>query len=111
MVEFYRDVVGLKVTYPMDSSDLGSEMWVTLDAGSSILAIHGGGSVQGSGSVQLSLKIDDVEALYSDLKSRGVDIEEPHPVGPSVISAKARDPEGNVLSFDEVKASVDAASG
>ena len=111
LVEFYRDIVGLKVTYPKDSTDLGSEEWITLDAGGTTLAIHGGGEVQGSGSVQLSLRIDDVNAIYTSLKARGVDIDEPHGVGPSVVSAKARDPEGNVLSFDEIKTPADAASG
>ena len=33
VAEFYRDIVGLNVTYPAPDSDLENENWVALDAG------------------------------------------------------------------------------
>lgn len=34
VAEFYRDIVGLKVTYPAPDRELENENWVALDAGS-----------------------------------------------------------------------------
>jgi len=103
MVEFYRDFVGLKVTYPEGKTNLSKETWVSMDAGSCSLAIHGGGDVRGSGSALLSFKVDDLDFTYWDLKKRGVDIEEPREVSPGVTAAKARDPEGNTVSLEQIK--------
>lgn len=102
VAEFYRDMLGLKITYPSQGADLEKENWVTFDAGSAALAIHGGGDIRGSGSVLLSFKVDDLEFTYWDLKKRGVDIQRPREVSPGVRAAKARDPEGNTVSFEQV---------
>ncbi len=104
MAEFYRDVVGLKVKYPGPDSSLEDENWIAFDAGSSTLAIHGGGDVRGSGSVLLSIKVEDIDFTYWDLKKRGVDIQKPREVYPGTKAAKARDPEGNTISFEQVSA-------
>ena len=105
MAEFYRDVVGLIVTYPAPDASLEDENWIELDAGSVKLAIHGGGDIRGSGSLLLSIKVDDLDFTYWDLKKRGVDIQKPRQVWEGVKSAKARDPEGNTISFEQVTAS------
>ena len=105
LAEFYRDVVGLKVSYPGPDANLEDENWVAFDAGSATLAIHGGGDIRGSGSVLLSLKVDDLDFTYWDLKKRGVDIQKPRVVSEGTRSAKARDPEGTTISFEQVTAS------
>lgn len=105
MAEFYRDVVGLKVVYPGPDANLEEENWVEFDAGPAKLAIHGGGDIRGSGSVMLSLKVDDLDFTYWDLKKRGVDIQRPRDVWEGTRAAKARDPEGNLVSFEQVGAS------
>ena len=102
LAEFYRDIVGFKVTYPSPDTGFEGENWIAFDAGGAILAIHGGGDIRGSGAVLLSIKVDDLEFTYWDLKKRGVDIQPPHEVSPGVRAAKARDPEGNILSFEQV---------
>ncbi len=104
MAEFYRDVVGLKITYPEKADDLENENWVAFDAGSTTLAIHGGGDIRGSGSVLLSIKVDDIDITYWDLHKRGVDIQRPREVWAGTRAAKARDPEGNTISFEQVSA-------
>ena len=41
MSHFYRDTLGLKVSYPADKADLDGEVWVAFDAGTATLALHG----------------------------------------------------------------------
>ena len=53
----------------------------------------------------LSLKVGDIQSTYRQLSEAGVDISEPRELGPGVVGAHARDPEGNRLSFDQVEAS------
>ena len=102
MAEFYRDMVGLKMTYPEPGSSLEDQNWIEFDAGSIKLAIHGGGDIRGSGSVLLSIKVEDLDFVYWDLKKRGVDIQKPREVWEGTRAAKARDPEGNAISFEQV---------
>ena len=43
MVAFYRDALGLTLTYPTGIAELAREVWVTLDLGCGCaLALHGG---------------------------------------------------------------------
>jgi predicted enzyme related to lactoylglutathione lyase len=102
MVRFYRDVIGLEVTYPAPDADFSGENWVTLSAGSCTLAIHGGGEIKGSGAAILSFRVDDLDYTYWDLKKRGVEIEEPRKVSDDVRAAHLRDPEGNRVSLEQV---------
>ena len=90
------------MTYPASPGDLSKENWVTLDSGSCQLAIHGGGEVRTSGSVILSIKVDDLEFSAFDLKEKGVDVEPIYEVAPGVKSAKLRDPEGNRISLEQI---------
>ena len=41
-VAFYRDVLGLRVTWP-DVGDFSGEHWVTFATGAATLALHSGG--------------------------------------------------------------------
>ena len=102
LVRFYRDVLGFAITYPESEENLAQENWVTLDSGSCQLAIHGGGEVRTSGSVILSIKVDDLEFAAFDLKEKGIEVDPIHEVAPGVKSAKLRDPEGNRLSLEQV---------
>ena len=103
MVDFYRDAVGLEVVFPNDApaDGFGNESWVQLASGGANLALHGGGTRQGSGAATLSFKVEDVEAVYLNLKRQNYEIEPPVELGPGVMVAKAVDPEGNRLSFDQ----------
>lgn len=101
LVRFYRDVLGFAVTYPETEENLAQENWVTLDSGGCKLAIHGGGEVRTSGSVILSIKVDDLEFATFDLKEKGIEVDPIYEVAPGVKSAKLRDPEGNRLSLEQ----------
>ena len=101
LVKFYRDALGFAVTYPGLAQDIAKESWVTLNSGSCQLAIHGGGEVRTSGSVILSIKVDDLDFAAFDLREKGFDVEPIYEVAPGVKSAKLRDPEGNRLSLEQ----------
>jgi len=102
LAKFYRDALGFSITHPESPSDITKENWVTLDSGSCQIAIHGGGEVRTSGSVILSIKVDDLEFSAFDLKEKGFDVEPIYEVAPGVKSAKLRDPEGNRLSLEQL---------
>ncbi len=102
LVKFYSDALGFAVTYPESTGDLAREAWVTLDSGSCQPAIHGGGEVRTSGSVILSIRVDDLDFAVFDLKEKGFDVEPVYAVAPGVKSAKMRDPEGNRLSLEQI---------
>ncbi|MGY8879188.1 MAG: VOC family protein [Dehalococcoidia bacterium] len=102
LAKFYRDILGFEITYPESPTDLAKESWVTLNSGSCQLAIHGGGDVRTSGSVILSIKVEDLEFTAFDLKEKGFEVEPIYEVAPGVKSAKLRDPEGNRLSLEQV---------
>jgi predicted enzyme related to lactoylglutathione lyase len=101
LAEFYSDVLGFEVTYPPNADDLSSETWIELNAGSAKLAIHGGGEIKTSGSIILSVKVDDIEFARFDLEQRGIDHEPIFEVSPGVRSVKLRDPEGNRISLEQ----------
>ena len=102
LATFYRDVIGLPMTYPDTDRELASENWATLDAGNCILAVHGGGEIRTSGAAILSLQVEDLDYRCFDLKQRGIDVDPIFEVAPGVRSAKLRDPEGNRLSLEQL---------
>ena len=42
-VRFYRDILGLSISYPKGLIDYSNQMWVTFETGACELALHGGG--------------------------------------------------------------------
>jgi catechol 2,3-dioxygenase-like lactoylglutathione lyase family enzyme len=47
--------------------------------------------------------VDDISALYAWLQQRGIAVTEgPHPIGPRRVALFIRDPDGNVLEFDQL---------
>ena len=101
LAKLYRDALGFAVTNPESAGDLAKEAWVTFDSGSCQLAIHGGGEVRTSGSVILSIRVDDLDFAVFDLKEKGFEVEPIYEVTPGVRSAKLRDPKDNRLSLEQ----------
>ena len=66
------------------------------------LAIHSGGEINSGSRTKLSTKVDDLDLMRQDLKNRGFEIDEPKSVSPYVKSANMSDPEGNLISLDQV---------
>ena len=100
-VRFYRDVFGLKVTYPTGLDSYADEFWVTLDAGGIVLALHGGGQGRlGADAPKIVFGVADIHAARADLLAKGVNIDEVRSAAPSVWVCDGRDPEGNPFSIE-----------
>lgn len=100
-VGFYRDVLGLEVSYPADLDSYEDQHWVTFDTGACTLALHGGGDQeQGKDAPKYVFDVDDVATTRSELLEHGVTVGEVRNPAPDVEVADARDPEGNVFSIE-----------
>ena len=104
-VAFYRDKLGLKVTYPEGVVDYANEGWVTFDTGRCVLALHGGGRIrQGeTPSHRIVFQADDIQASRNKLLARGVQVGEVRSPAPGVQVVDGRDPEGNVYAIESHK--------
>ena len=96
-VAFYRDRLGLTVTYPFGDEPL-NEHWATLGAEGASLALHGGGpGATGKMAPEIVFTTSDVEASRAHVMSMGVEmseITEPHH-GTTLCHGK--DPDGNTF--------------
>ena len=64
LVAFYHDRLGLPVRYPAGLTDYGDQMWVELDAGNCVLALHGGGQRRlGADAPKIVFRVDDMTRL------------------------------------------------
>jgi len=100
-VTFYRDVLGLPVTYPAGLSDYSEQYWVTLDGGGCVLALHGGGQGRlGPDAPKLVFRVRDVAIARTGLLAQGVEMGEVRSPAPGVTVCDGRDPEGNGFSVE-----------
>lgn len=100
-VAFYRDVIGLPLTFSSEASG-----WAEFDVGGASLAVErcDRGDPEAAGLVGrfvgVSLQVSDIEQVYQTLVARGVPFTgapERQPWGGSL--AHFRDPDGNVLTL------------
>lgn len=101
-VSFYRDKVGLKLTYPADRTDFTNENWVTFATGSCIFALHSGGRIRTgeTPSHRIVFRVKDIHATRSELVGRGLTLSEVRSPAPNVWVVDGRDPEGNVFALE-----------
>ena len=78
MVAFYRDALGLPLTYPTGVAELAKEVWVTLDLGCGCaLALHGGGKRRfGEDAPSLVFRCDDLVTAGAALSAAGARLAE-----------------------------------
>ena len=101
MVQFYRDVLGLKVTIPVTGENLKHLYWVTFETGQCTLALHGGGSGNtGLDAPKFVFRVDDVPASRAALIEQKVEMGEMRSPSPGVEVCDGKDPEGNVFSIE-----------
>ncbi|MBD3403168.1 hypothetical protein GF420_09760 [candidate division GN15 bacterium] len=99
-VAFYRDVIGLKVTFPQGIEDYSTETFVTFDSDGFSLALHSGGQrLVSEDAPRLVFVVDDIETARDYLRSEGVLMSEIFSPTPGVQVADGRDPEGNRFSI------------
>lgn len=100
-VEFYRDVMGLRVTYPEGVEDYRHENWVTFDTGGCVLALHSGGARRiGEGMPRIVFGVDDIQAAREYLQQKGVRLGIPRQAPSGQWICDGDDPEGNPLSIE-----------
>ena len=104
-VKFYRDKLGLKVTYPEGVVDYANESWVTFDTGRCVLALHSGGRTRQdeTPSHRIVFEAGDIQAARNKLLHRGVQLGEVRSPAPGVQVVDGRDPEGNVYAIESHK--------
>ena len=102
-VSFYRDKLGLGLTYPRDKVDFEKENWVTFDTGSCIFVLHSGGRIRTgeSPSHRIVFRVRDIHATRNELVGRGLTLSEVRSPAPKVWVVDGRDPEGNVIALEE----------
>ena len=104
-IEFYRDVLGLPLKFSSDS-------WTEFNAGTTTLALHGGGKRQPqsatsephrdmAGTASIGFNVDDVQATYEFFESKGVKftLTPTSRQNEGIILAVAVDPDGLDISF------------
>jgi len=95
-VRFYCDVLGLSVR--PDRPDFGfGGAW--LDAGGQQVHLVEGALPQDEGQ-HFALQVDDLDLAIDDLRSRGVGVSDPIPVG-SARQAFVNDPDGNLIELHQ----------
>lgn len=101
MVQFYRDVLDLRLTNPtiMDPAD---ENWVTFETGNCLLALHSGGKGNtGADAPKIVFRVQDIMSARFQLLESGVAAGEIRSPTPGIAVVDARDPEGNPFSIEE----------
>ncbi len=100
-VEFYRDVLGLEVSYPAGLTTYSDQYWVTFATGSCVLALHGGSSKNhGRDAAKFVFGTDDLDGARTELTRSGVRVSEIREPAPGVRVFDGWDPEGNVFSLE-----------
>ena len=100
-VRFYKDVLELPLSYPLDLDSYQDQPWVTFDVGECVLALHSGG--QGHVSLdapKFVFQVADVGAARETLLGRGVVVGEVRVPSPGVYVSDGEDPEGNKFSIE-----------
>lgn len=100
-VRFYRDLFGLKVTFPGELTNYAKEFWVTLDAGGVVLALHGGGQGRlGKDTPKIVFGVAEIQAARAELIADDVYMDEVRSPTQGVLVCDGRDPEGNLFSIE-----------
>lgn len=102
MVAFYRDALGLSVTWPVDKDDYSQEFWVTFKTGTCTVALHGGGrGPRTEGETRYGFTVSNAVATRDWLIGRGVKCGELRSPAPGVSVVDFWDPEGNMLFVEQ----------
>ncbi|MCA9941531.1 MAG: hypothetical protein KC418_22985 [Anaerolineales bacterium] len=100
-VRFYRDLLGLEVTYPRGLVDYSAESWVTFGTGACTLALHGGGQRDlGRDAPKIVFRVAQIEEARRALLAQGVSLGDLFEAAPGTRVVNGVDPEGNPFSLE-----------
>jgi glyoxylase I family protein len=95
---FYSGVLGMAELPRHDFAFGGA--WLDAGNGRQVHLIEG--EVPPSLGQHFAFRVDDVDATVAQLRSAGIDVSEPKPVGDTNMrQAFAHDPDGNLLEFSQ----------
>jgi catechol 2,3-dioxygenase-like lactoylglutathione lyase family enzyme len=94
-VRFYRDILGLKITYPKGLEDYSKEMWVEFTLGKGSLALHGGADSKPDVNHEVVFWVENIQQAFEIIRFAGVQINEIRPLEGGAPIAEGRDPEGH----------------
>jgi glyoxylase I family protein len=95
---FYRDVLGMSLLQRPDFPFAGA--WLDAGNGRQIHLIEA--DVPADRGQHVAFRVDDVDAVVAALRSAGVEVRDPKPVGDTNIRQTfTHDPDGNLLEFTQ----------
>lgn len=100
-VAFYRDALGLAVSWPDGVEDYSREHWVTFNTGGAVLALHSGGEGSAGTPPKFGFSVNDIHAARIELLARGVSCGEVRSAAPGIYILDCRDIEGNSFFLDQ----------
>lgn len=110
-LRFYRDIIGLEVTFPSVVTLMSEIHWVTFQTGACTLALHYGGKGSlGNDAPRFVFKVDDIQKTRLEMIERKVVVGEIRSPAPGTQVFDAVDPEGNRFSFESVFESAEESS-
>ena len=98
-VRFYRDVMGFSIRYPAGLTNYGSQMWVELEAGGCILALHGGADQPADGQQELVFEVADLHQARQTLIDAGIAVGAIRTLEDGRLIASGADPAGHRFSI------------
>jgi catechol 2,3-dioxygenase-like lactoylglutathione lyase family enzyme len=93
-VRFYRDTLGLKLRFQ-------SPFWSEFETGETSLALHPASADNPAGSVQLGVRVEDLDRFQAEAEARGIIFTSPPREVHGTRLARFRDPEGAEISVSE----------
>jgi len=101
-VEFYRDTLGLKVTWPTDLDDYSKEHWVTFATdGGAVLALHSGGVDTSGTPARFGFLVPDVAATRQALLEANVRCNDIREAAEGILVVDCWDPETNPFFVEQ----------
>lgn len=101
MVRFYRDSLGLSISWPTGRENYAGEHWVAFDAEGSTLALHSGGAGASGTPSRFGFQVRGIAVHRDWLIKCGVECGEVRSPAPGVLVVDCRDPEGNGFFIEE----------
>jgi len=94
-VSFYRDVLGLSISYPKVLADYAEEMWVEFELGEGSLALHGGAAGGPNEFHQVVFWVEDISLAREKILAAGINIDQIRGLEDGALIAEGKDPEGH----------------
>jgi predicted enzyme related to lactoylglutathione lyase len=102
-VQFYRDVLGLTISYPKNITDYSLEMWVTFETGGCTLALHGGVTEPPSEQHEIVFSVEDINKAQEIISAAGIEIGSIRTLEDGALIAQGRDPAGHRFAIRSPK--------